>query len=108
MKARWAVLLGLAVTLVVTGGLDASPGPVFASSTSTHHLIPVSAAVSPQKSVSIVGPRGFRPYAVEMVSTTTGWAWSRHHLWWTQDGGRHWTNVTPLDCRTQASTAHSR
>ena len=37
----------------------------------------------------------FRPVALHMVSRTTGWAYNASNVWWTDDGGRCWSVVTP-------------
>jgi len=33
--------------------------------------------------------------AMKMLTPETGWAETGNTLWWTEDGGTHWKNITP-------------
>ena len=92
--------LGTALAVSVAVGVAAGLSPFHEALSSFHAPIhhPHGRAfgiIRPQPPVSVIGPQGFRPETLKMVSGTIGWAWSLHHLWWTQDGGRQWVNVTP-------------
>jgi hypothetical protein len=34
--------------------------------------------------------------AMKLLSSDTGWVTSLGHLYWTTDGGDHWTDITPI------------
>lgn len=44
-------------------------------------------------------PRPISPQSVYMVSSSDGWALTKHDVYRTQDGGRYWMNVTPVGYR---------
>ncbi len=45
---------------------------------------------------SSTAPRGpFNLQSIDMVSPSVGWARNQDAVWWTQDGGRHWSVETP-------------
>lgn len=47
----------------------------------------------PRGSTALAGP--FNPQSIDMVSPSVGWVWSQDAVWWTQDGGQHWSVETP-------------
>ena len=51
-------------------------------------IVPGSAAAEP------ISPRDFRE--AEMVSGASGWAQTNRGLYWTDDGGASWRNITPM------------
>lgn len=92
---RWTgasaiILLGI-VTLTGCGIT-----PTASESGHAHRAPTTSGPQGSKKSGRRAPPRGhFDPDSLDMISTSVGWAWNQETVWWTQDGGRHWSLETP-------------
>jgi len=86
----WAVGCG-ALALVVAGAM-VQHGRHAAHQAKARGGSPPREASAPP---SLQAVAGFSPDTLDMVSSTSGWAVTTDHVWWTDDGGARWANVTP-------------
>lgn len=71
---------------------------------STSKPAPSSAVSVPHDSTASAAPHGgFGAQNIDMLSPAVGWAWSQDALWWTKDGGKHWTSETPSSLSRQSA-----
>lgn len=70
--------------------------PVADSRSSALKAVPSNVSRPISSSNSSTAPHGqFNPQSIDMVSPSVGWAWNQDVIWWTQNGGGHWTVETP-------------